>query len=331
MLDKSISEETRRTAGLRTRRWKRYSLRFLALVLTCLCFAFAWIGNEIRATQRENRSIDRLRASGGFVYYDYEVDLQPAQVRFSSGRTRKSPWSERYFGDHFYDRVYAARLGKVDSSDLPAIMELRELRLLDLDGANIDRLPNLDKFPLEALFLSKTRVADISTGGNLLALKWLTLDDAPISDISTIKHCKSLEILSMCRTPVNDISVLCQCDQLVDLRLNGSLVRNLSPLRNCSRLMYLSIDDTPVTTIRSLVDNGQLVELSLNGTSLEDLSPLRDLPLLQYISLRNAIIGDVSELFGLKQAVEIDVVGSSMSRADIEMLKRECPHYVIYD
>ncbi len=77
----------------RKRRWLTYSLRTFFLIVTVACFAF---GYWAHLAAKQKAAVEWVKANGGTVAYDFEVDenLEPVET----------PKRLRAMGAHFVGR-----------------------------------------------------------------------------------------------------------------------------------------------------------------------------------------------------------------------------------
>src|SRR6478752_1724301 len=66
------------------RRWFRFSLRTLLLIITALC---VWLGMQVNAARRQKEVVDAIVKAGGRVGYDYEVT--PSFILSTSATQRR--------------------------------------------------------------------------------------------------------------------------------------------------------------------------------------------------------------------------------------------------
>src|SRR5664279_5665968 len=88
------------------RRWFRYSLRTLFVLVTVIAVA---LGIGVEGAQRQRRAVERIVEMGGTVYYDYQYDFRdhPEGVIaiFDTNPTSR-PQTRRWLGNHFVDTVW---------------------------------------------------------------------------------------------------------------------------------------------------------------------------------------------------------------------------------
>ena len=132
------------------RRWPRFSLRTLLILVTLLSIALGWF---VHRGERQRRAVAALKAVGGEVYY--ATDLTGAEKSFGLGR-----WLPR----DYFDEVYLVSLsGRNDVTDanLAHVRDLTRLEWLDathteVTDAGLANLQGLTR--LRTLELTRTKV-----------------------------------------------------------------------------------------------------------------------------------------------------------------------------
>ena len=81
-------------------------------------------------------------------------------------------------------------------------------RALDLRGAKVENLAQLNLPGLDVLILTDSDVESLDDIGKFKTLTWLELDGAPVQDISPVADVSTLEFLNLARTNVDDIAPL---------------------------------------------------------------------------------------------------------------------------
>ena len=149
---------TEKTAKPR-RRWLRFSLRTLLIVVTVLSVPLGWVGWEMGQVRRERATIAWVEEMGGYVSFHTEEDPFGGANRFRSGADKRSWWEEstdKWFGK----RVRWVRLNYTKVSDLSPLAELKNLNQLVLNNTQVSDLsPLVELKGLERLFLTNTQVS----------------------------------------------------------------------------------------------------------------------------------------------------------------------------
>ena len=101
------------------RRFLRFSVRTLLIVLTILCI---WLGWKVERARRQREAVAFVHEMGGSVNYDYEVDNDG---RFAPNAEPPGPkWLRRQLGVDFFDDVILARLVEAEVSDITPLSGL---------------------------------------------------------------------------------------------------------------------------------------------------------------------------------------------------------------
>ena len=154
------------------RRFFRYSLRTLMLVVTVFCI---WMGITAKRAREQRQAVEAIREVGGFVYHEHQ--MHPSY-------SPSPKWLLRLIGEDYFSSVsYVFMFGptagtdpsrsKVNDVSLAAIERFTDLRWLSLSNtqftdAHMEYLNGLTK--LEKLYLSGNPISD----EGLLQLKGLT-------------------------------------------------------------------------------------------------------------------------------------------------------------
>ena len=152
-----MDADTEKTAKPR-RRWFRFSLRTLLIVVTVLAVPLGWVGRKMGQVRRERATITWVEDMGGRVYYRSRL------YRTYEGRlyrTDERSWWEKSTDKWFGERVRVARLGNTQVSDLSPLVELKGLKWLYLDNTSVSDLSPLAELKnLRELALYNTPVSD---------------------------------------------------------------------------------------------------------------------------------------------------------------------------
>ena len=84
------------------RRWFKFSLRTLLVVMTALC---VWLGFKVNAARRQKEAVTAIFKAGGTVSFDYQmVPDGPLYDDFkidTAALPRGPDWLRHIFGDDF--------------------------------------------------------------------------------------------------------------------------------------------------------------------------------------------------------------------------------------
>jgi hypothetical protein len=265
------------------RRWLRFSLRTMLLLVTVLG---VWLGMRVNQARWQKEAVEALRMRGFYVNYEHwRSDRDPES--FDSSRALDVPLWLRYLaGDDFFQRVVS--IGVVPGStdkDLAHLAALPHIegfyvrgpsnkisdaglahlprpdRLVHLNAANtrvgdalVTRLANAKG--LETLELSGTRITDegLEALPRLPKLKHLGLGNTQIGDkglAAALQDTSSLEVLWLHDTQITDesLALLKDAKRLRFVYLNETQISNagLRHLYGLPRLWSVHVDGTLVT------------------------------------------------------------------------------------
>ncbi len=185
-----MDASTKKTAKLR-RRWFRFRLRTLLIVVTVLSVSLGWVSWRLQQVGRERATIAWVVEMGGRVVYQSNFNFD------------KRSWWEKTTYKWFGERVVDVNLHNKQVSDLLPLAELKNL---------------------EGLMLGNTQVSDLSPLAELKNLISLTLGNTRVSDLSLLAELKRLTTLSLNSTPVSDLSPLVELKRLRKLHLDNTQV-----------------------------------------------------------------------------------------------------------
>ena len=137
------------------RRWFRFRLRTLLVMITLLSVPLGWVGWELDQRRREQATIVWVEEMGGSVGYDYEDA--------TNNSTPPGPaWLREIVGIDFLSDV-----DQVNCSGVTALV----------DVSHLDTLTEL-----RWLFLDRTSVRNLTPLATLKNLAYLSLYETPISE-----------------------------------------------------------------------------------------------------------------------------------------------------
>lgn len=217
------------------RRWGRYSLRTLFILVALASLGFGWLGYKVRQAQRQKEAVEAIEKLGGAVMYDFQFD---SNGKFNGKATPPGPaWLRKLLGDHLFVNVVRVELfgnTQVTDGDLVHLQELEKLETLNLSitqvtDAGLVHLEGLNQ--LRELNLSDTQVTD--------------------AELFHLQGLDQLERLYLSITPVTDAGLvhLRGLNQLRDLVLSDTQVTDngLFQLQGLKKLKYLSLEHSHVT------------------------------------------------------------------------------------
>ena len=192
-----------------------------------------------------------------------------------------------------------------DITGLEHAHNLQALYLLRNSISDLSPLAGLTQ--LTNLSLHNNRISDVSVLSGLTQLKYLELGSNSISDVSILSGLAQLTFLSLGLNSISDVSSLSKLTQLTQLYLSNNSITDVSPLSGLIQLTNLSLGNNRLNDVSSLSDLTQLTTLQLNNNNISDVSPLANLTKLTYLSLGANSVSDVSALAGLTQLTNLQL------------------------
>lgn len=183
----------------RRRSWIRGTFGTAAVIATCL-------GWWVYTARSQREAVAAIRALGGTIIYADDMPFQDPWPPVL--------WLERKLGHDYTSPVGMVNLGgrRVGNKDLEFLAQLRGLRALRLDGADIDddTLKMIGRLRrLEELSLSDTHITDAGLAhlSKLQRLEFLYLYDTQITNAGLVHldRLASLKCLELRRTQVTAV------------------------------------------------------------------------------------------------------------------------------
>ncbi|MEX2142885.1 MAG: hypothetical protein WD894_26750 [Pirellulales bacterium] len=247
------------------RRWTRFSLRTLLILITVLS---VWLGVKVDQARRQKRAVDTLRALGAEIAYEHQ---RVTNGGFDTRIELDVPaWARELCGDDFFQTCTGVyfwwRLSedrtetyphKLTDDDLKCLADLPQLEVLYIDKAPITdaglaHLPHPKR-------LSHVRLDDTNAGDDFVKrlkgtqrLVALGLDNTRVSDagLAELRGIKTLTSLSLVGTQTGDqgLAAFSACRQLEALR-PGSKVTNegLRQFETLENIEFLLAADCQIT------------------------------------------------------------------------------------
>lgn len=297
------------------RRWFRFSLRTLLLLVTVLG---VWLGLHMQAVRRQKESIAAIKNIGGWCYYDFQ-DRSAQQLEPDLAATSPLPgWLCNLFGNDFFHNITDINLvyeesapGKRQENDrgtgedlkcLSGFPRLKQLALSRNQASDtglfyIGQLKHLESLVIwDAILVSDAGVAHLS---NLGQLRFIHLSNSKITDdsLKTFAAMPSLEGLSLQENHFTDrgLVYLSQMTQLKSLSVGLGDVKGITDeglvhLKGLKNLEDLDLQGAGVTTaglehLRGLkklkelwapVDDVSSLQAALPKCQINSTSPVTD-------------------------------------------------------
>jgi hypothetical protein len=265
------------------RRWWRFSLKTLLVLLTLFC---VWLGTLANSANRQKRAVEAIQQSGGEFNYDYQ--RSPSRTgRGQSFSLRVEPpgptWLRRILGDHYFITPVAMRMSETIIDDcllhlaaLPAIesASFGSVTFRNQDFDHLAMLTNLRSLAFHKCTFREPQSFDALA--ELRNLETFSLQDPNFGD-DDVKHLSgaaNLSQLFLYETAITDEGVahFQKLHRLKMLSLSRTKVGDLAMiyLSKLPELEYLSVGDTQVSdaAIESFLKIPALKEIELHDTRM---------------------------------------------------------------
>jgi Leucine Rich repeat len=350
------------------RRWLRFSLRSLLILVTILC---VWLGVKVNQARRQKEAVDALSKVGAAIRYEHQLsDTHPRD--FAVEKELDVPrWLRDLAGDDFFQTVVAVQATRpVTDNDFIHLAALPRIRFLYLTNtgprvtdAGLAHLPRPDRLVsfvaggtavgnefakrlatadgMDTLFLGGTRVSDegllaLSTLGQLLNL---SIDNTEVTDagLDALQGMRELRCLRLDGTRITDagLAKLAWHKALTTVQLNRTAVTDagLRRLATLSSLNEVELEGTQVRGPGLATIASRLTVLVLRDTLIDDtsLAHLKEARNLQAINLEGTAITDAGllHLHGLPKLSAICLEGTQVTKEGIAQLTKAPPTLAI--
>jgi hypothetical protein len=128
------------TEPIKRRRWFRFSLRMLLVVVTVLC---VWLGFKVNAARREHAAITAIRNAGGEIICDFQYvpsPMIPGSLSLDIHQPPNGPaWLRSIFGDEMLNHAFNARFQfrPISISAFAEFKSLPKLKFLYFDDVKL--------------------------------------------------------------------------------------------------------------------------------------------------------------------------------------------------
>ena len=224
------------TEPIKRRRWFRFSLRMLLVVMTVLCI---WLGFTVNAARRQKAAVDTILEAGGSVLFDYQNDPKSQlMVRLSSAKDLvffsafvRDPnalppgptWLRKQFGDDYFRNVIQVNLPFSELeptraainqlASLPSLKSLllnvrrRDLKIQDSDLFVLGALNQLERLMIRHSRITGEFLARLQNPARLVQvdIEGSEVDDAAMQQFSRMTNLESLLLDS---TRITDAGII---------------------------------------------------------------------------------------------------------------------------
>ena len=322
--------------ALSGRRWLQFSLRFVLLATTLICFWLGWIAKR---ANDQRIAVEAIRKAGGRIEFAHQLDETGSTV--SPPPTVPGPaWLRNWIGDEYFQRVVAVKFDE-GSDPRAAFMELRRLPDLKVLHVNVSFENPADSYFLgwsdrdQEIKFSVPPIVDddLAALANMRRLNRLSLQGRLTDDgLQHLSRITSLEYLTILLTPITDrglvhLSNLKNLKQL-DLRQTRVGDNGLVHLQPLTSLEILSLERTHVTDagLEHLGKMTNLRTLGLGENNITDtgVAHLAPLARLECLTLNATYVTDrgLVHLRGMPEMINLWLSGTRVGDAGLQHLRQ---------
>jgi len=286
---------------IRSRRWFRFSLRTLLVVMAIAGAAMGLLAHRYHQIERHRAAVDMVSMYGGScdIYWPEDSTWKPNWLERRLGLQFPAGIDHVMLGRHFENPT--RKLSEITGNDFAKLADIRSLRCLkifDVIEFEDRHLPPLRTLPsLITLMLEDTQVTDrgmeiIGQWKSLRVLGVYTdkqcrrVTDQGLAAISGLTKLENLCLRGMHITDASTHHLRC-FPNLKELDLSATEITDaaLADISQLNHLRQLCLGDTRVTDegMKSLAKLVHLRTLQLSNTAVSDegMAHLRNLPIRQ--------------------------------------------------
>jgi hypothetical protein len=320
--------------GFRFRRWLRFRLRTLFVLMTLVAVGLVWNRLTVDRLHKQQQAVAWIEKEGGHITYDYQVDEQGAPQR--SAAPPGPEWLRRVFGPQWLVNVVGIYGGSSRlSSDIHHSFFVPRLYFNDGNIEVVNSFPTLRWLSLPDQHAMTD--AGLAQVGKLKQLESLQIDGSTEITDAGLSHLTKLGKLTRvsfagCALKGNGLGHL-PCAQIRYLNLTRTRFTDANTfwIASMPQLEHLSLAETQITDdgLAKLSNLPKLTMLDLSKTSVSDaaLAQLQSLPSLKHLYLADTKITDhgLSNLYGITQIESLDVSETHISDEGLSSLVDHCP------
>jgi hypothetical protein len=304
------------------RRFWRFSLRAILVAMIVLGLVAAWFGRELDRARRQEDVIQKLKAEGMSVGYDFDREKSKS-LRFNGPRLPAANSLLRTV-------LRQDRFGHADR----AMWSHKPGTHVDPTLALLPQLPRLTALQLRNIPVTEQSLALIARNQHLAELDLSKTPGLTAAGLAELTNAGELATLSLRGPEVTDETVrgLADLTQLQDVSLVVTSVTTdgLAPLRKLHNLKALEIYECPAIDDQLFTHlephKQQLEMLGLYQSSLTDAGMVHigEMRQLRWLALYDAQISDagLAQLSELKELEELSLPRSKITDAGLHHIAR---------
>ena len=198
-----------------------------------------------------------------------------------------------------------------DIQDISFLKDYPNLKLVSAAGNNIENIDVLKNLTnLESLNLDNNKIKDISALKDLNYLRAVSLENNNITKLDAFRNKNELESLFLSNNGGLELSTL-KNDNLEQLTVNNTNIRDLSVVSNLPKLKKLVANDNKITTLSHLKNAKILESVEVNNNKIDSLD--FENSTITSLEIRNNKLEDINNVHKLSALENLDASGNKIS------------------
>ena len=198
-----------------------------------------------------------------------------------------------------------------DIQDISFLKDYPNLKLVSAAGNNIENIDVLKNLTnLESLNLDNNKIKDISALKDLNHLRAVSLENNNITKLDALSSKNELERLFLSNNGGLELATL-KNDNLEQLTVNNTNIRDLSVVSNLPKLKKLVANDNKITTLSHLKNAKILESVEVNNNRIDSLD--FENKTITSLEIKNNKLEDINNVHKLSALENLDASGNKIS------------------
>ncbi|MGY3782960.1 pneumococcal-type histidine triad protein [Gemella taiwanensis] len=198
-----------------------------------------------------------------------------------------------------------------DIQDISFLKDYPNLKLVSAAGNNIENIDVLKNLTnLESLNLDNNKIKDISALKDLNHLRAVSLENNNITKLDALSSKNELERLFLSSNGGLELATL-KNDNLEQLTVNNTNIRDLSVVSNLPKLKKLVANDNKITTLSHLKNAKILESIEVNNNKIDSLD--FENSTITSLEIKNNKLEDINNVHKLSALENLDASGNKIS------------------
>lgn len=165
-------------------------------------------------------------------------------------------------------RVHTLSCGSKGITNLQGIQHFKKLQSLTLTGNKVSDITPLKGLPLQNLWMTNTKVSNLTTVGTLKSLKDLSFNNSGVTSIAALKNNKNLVKVSGYNNKITDLTPIAGLTKLTSIEFSNNQISSVYPLRGLTNLTSISLKNNKISNISHLKSLKKTTWVLLDGQNI---------------------------------------------------------------